>query len=131
MEKIEKKDLTIIEVVSYKHSIFPNVRPKMNVSRYIAYYPNNKELHGKTISNRWLCGGADGGIVIGLVGDKELHVDTSNVEDRRLRSLLTRIEGAKLVEKHERQEYVDDPYGRLVPSGKVMAQTWDISEVIS
>ena len=30
-----------------------------------------------------------------------------------------------------RQDYKDDPYGRLVPCGMVNVQTWDISKVIS
>ena len=55
MEKITKKDLTIVELVSFKHSIFVGVEPTKNVTRYIYYYPTKKELHGKTItkSYRW------------------------------------------------------------------------------
>lgn len=30
-----------------------------------------------------------------------------------------------------RQDYKDDPYGRLVPCGMINVETWDISNVIS
>ena len=131
MAKITKKDLTIVELVSFKHSIFVGVQPTRNVTRYIFYYPTKKELHGKTISKSCLFGDIRGGIMIGEVGDTKLYIGTNNVEDVRLRQILRMVEGAKLVSSNMRQDYKDDPYGRLVPCGMVNVQTWDISKVIS
>ena len=131
MEKITKKDLTIVELVSFKHSIFVGVEPTRNVTRYIFYYPTKKELHGKTITKSSLFGCADGGIMIGVVGDKNLYIGTNNVSDVRLRQILPMVEGAELVRNYEHQNYKDDPYGRLVPCGTINVQTWDISKVIS
>ena len=131
MVKITKKDLTIVELVSFKHSIFVGVQPTRNVTRYIFYYPTKKELHGKTITKSSLFGCADGGIMIGVVGDKKLYIGTNNVSDVRLRQILPMVEGAELVRNYEHQNYKDDPYGRLVPCGTINVQTWDISKVIS
>ena len=131
MVKITKKDLTIVELVSFKHSIFVGVQPTRNVTRYIFYYPTKKELHGKTISTSCLFGDIRGGIMIGEVGDTKLYIGTNNVEDVRLRQILRMVEGAKLVKSNECQDYKDDPYGRLVPCGMINVQTWDISKVIS
>ena len=69
--------------------------------------------------------------MIGEVGDTKLYIGTNNVEDVRLRQILRMVEGAKLVSSNMRQDYKDDPYGRLVPCGMVNVQTWDISKVIS
>ena len=131
MAKITKKDLTIVELVSFKNSIFVGVEPTKYVTRYIFYYPTKKELHGKTISKSCLFGDIRGGIMIGEVGDKKLYIGTNNVEDVRLRQILPMVEGAELVSSNMRQDYKDDPYGRLVPCGMVNVQTWDISKVIS
>ena len=132
MAKITKKDLTIVELVSFKNSIFVGVEPTKYVTRYIFYYPTKKELHGKTITKSSLFGCCtDGGIMIGVVGDKKLYIGTNNVEDVRLRQILPMVEGAELVSSNMRQDYKDDPYGRLVPCGMVNVQTWDISKVIS
>ena len=131
MEKITKKDLTIVELVSFKHSIFVGVEPTRNVTRYIYYYPTKKELHGKKITKSSLFGGTDGGIMIGVVGDKNLYIGINNVSDMRLREIMPMVEGAELVKSNECQDYKDDPYGRLVPCGMINVQTWDISKVIS
>ena len=131
MAKITKKDLTIVELVSFKHSIFVGVQPTRNVTRYIFYYPTKKELHGKTISKSCLFEDIRGGIMIGEVGDTKLYIGTNNVEDVRLRQILPMVDGAKLVSSNMRQDYKDDPYGRLVPCGTINVQTWDISKVIS
>lgn len=131
MKKITKKDLTIVEVTSYKHSIYVGEQPTKSVTRYVFYYPTNKELHGKTISESGLFGCIDGGIMIGLVGDKNLYIGTNNVDDVRLRKILRMVEGAKLIKSDMRQDYKDDPYGRLVPCGMINVETWDISNVIS
>ena len=131
MAKITKKDLTIVELVSFKHSIFVGVQPTRNVTRYIFYYPTKKELHGKTITRSSLFGCVDGGIMIGVVGEKNIYIGTNNVSDVRLRQILPMIEGAELVRNYEHQNYKDDPYGRLIPCGTINVQTWDISKVIS
>lgn len=131
MKKITKKDLTIVEVTSFKHSIFVGEKPTKEVTRYVFYYPQKEELHGKTISTSCLFGGIRGGIMIGEVGDTKLYIVTNNVEDVRLRQILPMVDGAKLVSSNMRQDYKDDPYGRLVPCGMVNVQTWDISKVIS
>lgn len=132
MVKITKKDLTIVELVSFKHSISVGwVEPTKYVTRYIFYYPTKKELHGKTITKSSLFGCFDGGIMIGVVGDKKLYIGTNNVSDVRLRQILPMVEGAELVRNYEHQNYKDDPYGRLVPCGTINVQTWDISKVIS
>ena len=101
------------------------------VTRYVFYYPQKEELHGKTIYTSCLFGGIRGGIMIGEVGDTKLYIGTNNVEDVRLRQILPMVDGAKLVSSNMRQDYKDDPYGRLVPCGMVNVQTWDISNVIS
>lgn len=131
MRKITKKDLTIVEVTSFKHSIFVGEKPTKEVTRYVFYYPQKEELHGKTISKSCLFGDIRGGIMIGEVGDTKLYIGTNNVDDVRLRKILRMVEGAKLVSSNMRQDYKDDPYGRLVPCGMVNVQTWDISKVIS
>lgn len=131
MAKITKKDLTIVELVSFKHSIFVGVQPARNVTRYIFYYPTKKELHGRTITKSCLFGSTDGGIMIGVVGDKNMYIGTNNVSDMRLRQIMPMVEGAKLVKSSECQDYKDDPYGRLVNCGTINVQTWDISNVIS
>lgn len=131
MAKITKKDLTIVELVSFKHSIFVGVQPARNVTRYIFYYPTKKELHGRTITKSCLFGSTDGGIMIGVVGDKNMYIGTNNVSDMRLRQIMPMVEGAKLVNSSECQDYKDDPYGRLVHCGTINVQTWDISNVIS
>lgn len=131
MAKITKKDLTIVELVSFKHSIFVGVQPTRNVTRYIFYYPTKKELHGKTITRSSLFGGIDGGIMIGVVGDKNMYIGTNNVSDMRLRQIMPMVEGAELVKSNECRDCKDDPYGRLVPCGTINVQTWDISNVIS
>ena len=131
MEKITKKDLTIVELVSFKHSIFVGVKPSRNVTRYIFYYPTKKELHGKTITMSSLFGCIDGGIMIGVVGEKNMYIGTNNVSDMRLRQIMPMVEGAELVNSNECLDYKDDPYGRLVPCGTINVQTWDISKVIS
>lgn len=131
MAKITKKDLTIVELVSFKHSIFVGVQPTRNVTRYIFYYPTKKELHGKTITMSSLLGCIDGGIMIGVVGEKNVYISTNNVSDMRLRQIMPMVEGAKLVKSSECQDYKDDPYGRLIPCGTINVQTWDISKVIS
>ena len=77
MEKITKKDLTIVELVSFKHSIFVGVEPTRNVTRYIYYYPTKKELHGKTITKSCLFGGTDGGIIILLSPIKSATIVSS------------------------------------------------------
>ena len=123
MEKITKKDLTIVEVTSYKHSIYVGEQPTKSVTRYVFYYPTNKELHGKTISDSGLFGCIGGG--------KNLYIGTNNVDDVRLRKILRMVEGAKLIKSDMRQDYKDDPYGRLVPCGMINVETWDISNVIS
>ena len=69
--------------------------------------------------------------MIGLVGDKNLYIGTNNVNDVRLRKILRMVEGAKLIKSYMRQDYKDDPYGRLVPCGMINVQIWDISNVIS
>ena len=132
MAKITKKDLTIVELVSFKHSISVGwVEPTKYVTRYIFYYPTKKELHGKTITKSSLFGCADGGIMIGVVGDKKLYIGTNNVSDVRLRQILPMVECAELVRNYEHQNYNYDLYGRLVPCGTINVQTWDISKVIS
>ena len=131
MAKITKKDLTIVELVSFKHSIFVGVQPTRNVTRYIFYYPTKKELHGKTITMSSLLGCIDGGIMIGVVGEKNMYIGTNNVSDMRLRQIMPMVEGAELVNSNECQDYKDDPYGRLIPCGTINVQTWDISKVIS
>ena len=131
MEKITKKDLTIVELVSFKHSIFVGVQPTRNVTRYIFYYPTKKELHGKTITMSSLFGCIDGGIMIGVVGEKNIYIGTNNVSDMRLRQIMPMVEGAELVNSNECLDYKDDPYGRLIPCGTINVQTWDISKVIS
>ena len=131
MEKITKKDLTIVELVSFKHSIFVGVQPTRNVTRYIFYYPTKKELHGKTITMSSLFGCIDGGIMIGVVGEKNMYIGTNNVSDMRLRQIMPMVEGAELVNSNECLDYKDDPYGRLIPCGTINVQTWDISKVIS
>ena len=131
MAKITKKDLTIVELVSFKHSIFVGVKPSRNVTRYIFYYPTKKELHGKTITMSSLLGCIDGGIMIGVVGEKNIYIGTNNVSDMRLRQIMPMVEGAELVKSNECQDYKDDPYGRLIPCGTINVQTWDISKVIS
>lgn len=131
MEKITKKDLTIVELVSFKHSIFVGVQPTRNVTRYIFYYPTKKELHGKTITMSSLLGCIDGGIMIGVVGEKNVYISTNNVSDIRLRQIMPMVEGAELVNSNEFKDYKDDPYGRLIPCGTINVQTWDISKVIS
>ena len=131
MAKITKKDLTIVELVSFKHSIFVGVQPTRNVTRYIFYYPTKKELHGKTITMSSLFGCIDGGIMIGVVGEKNMYISTNNVSDMRLRQIMPMVEGAELVKSSECQDYKDDPYGRLIPCGTINVQTWDISKVIS
>ena len=130
MAKITKKDLTIVELVSFKHSIFVGVQPTRNVTRYIFYYPTKKELHGKTITMSSLLGCIDGGIMIGVVGEKNMYISTNNVSDMRLRQIMPMVEGAELVKSGECQDYKDDPYGRLIPCGTINVQTWDISKVI-
>ena len=112
MRKLTKKDLTIVEITSFKHSIFVGEKPTKEITRYVFYYPQKEELHGKTISKSCLFGGI-------------------NVEDVRLRQILPMVDGAELVSSNMRQDYKDDPYGRLVPCGMVNVQTWDISKVIS
>ena len=131
MVKITKKDLTIVELVSFKHSIFVGVQPTRNVTRYIFYYPTKKELHGKTITMSSLFGCIDGGIMIGVVGEKNMYIGTNNVSDMRLRQIMPMVEGAELVNSNECLDYKDDPYGRLIPCGTINVQTWDISKVIS
>ena len=131
MEKITKKDLTIVELVSFKHSIFVGVQPTRNVTRYIFYYPTKKELHGKTITMSSLFGCIDGGIMIGVVGEKNMYIGTNNVSDMRLRQIMPMVDGAELVNSNECLDYKDDPYGRLIPCGTINVQTWDISKVIS
>ena len=131
MAKITKKDLTIVELVSFKHSIFVGVQPTRNVTRYIFYYPTKKELHGKTITRSSLFGCIDGGIMIGVVGEKNVYIGTNNVSDMRLRQIMPMVEGAELVKSNEYQDYKDDPYGRLITCGTINVQTWDISKVIS
>ena len=131
MAKITKKDLTIVELVSFKHSIFVGVQPTRNVTRYIFYYPTKKELHGKTIKMSSLFGCVDGGIMIGVVGEKNIYIGTNNVSDMRLRQIMPMVEGAELVNSNECIDYKDDPYGRLIPCGTINVQTWDISKVIS
>ena len=131
MAKITKKDLTIVELVSFKHSIFVGVQPTRNVTRYIFYYPTKKELHGKTITMSSLLGCIDGGIMIGVVGEKNMYIGTNNVSDMRLRQIMPMVEGAELVNSNECLDYKDDPYGRLIPCGTINVQTWDISKVIS
>ena len=131
MAKITKKDLTIVELVSFKHSIFVGVQPTRNVTRYIFYYPTKKELHGKTITMSSLFGCIDGGIMIGVVGEKNMYIGTNNVSDMRLRQIMPMVEGAELVNSNECLDYKDDPYGRLIPCGTINVQTWDISKVIS
>ena len=131
MAKITKKDLTIVELVSFKHSIFVGVQPTRNVTRYIFYYPTKKELHGKTITMSSLFGCIDGGIMIGVVGEKNMYIGTDNVSDMRLRQIMPMVEGAELVNSNECLDYKDDPYGRLIPCGTINVQTWDISKVIS
>ena len=131
MAKITKKDLTIVELVSFKHSIFVGVKPSRNVTRYIFYYPTKKELHGKTITMSSLFGCVDGGIMIGVVGEKNIYIGTNNVSDMRLRQIMPMVEGAELVNSNECLDYKDDPYGRLIPCGTINVQTWDISKVIS
>lgn len=131
MEKITKKDLTIVELVSFKHSIFVGVQPTRNVTRYIFYYPTKKELHGKTITMSSLFGCIDGGIMIGVVGEKNVYISTNNVSDMRLRQIMPMVDGAELVKSSECQDYKDDPYGRLIPCGMINVQIWDISKVIS
>ena len=131
MEKITKKDLTIVELVSFKHSIFVGVQPTRNVTRYIFYYPTKKELHGKTITMSSLFGCIDGGIMIGVVGEKNMYIGSNNVSDMRLRQIMPMVEGAELVNSNECLDYKDDPYGRLIPCGTINVQTWDISKVIS
>ena len=131
MEKITKKDLTIVELVSFKHSIFVGVQPTRNVTRYIFYYQTKKELHGKTITMSSLFGCIDGGIMIGVVGEKNMYIGTNNVSDMRLRQIMPMVEGAELVNSNECLDYKDDPYGRLIPCGTINVQTWDISKVIS
>ena len=131
MAKITKKDLTIVELVSFKHSIFVGVQPTRNVTRYIFYYPTKKELHGKTITMSSLFGCIDGGIMIGVVGEKNMYIGTNNVSDMRLRQIMPMVEGSELVNSNECLDYKDDPYGRLIPCGTINVQTWDISKVIS
>ena len=131
MAKITKKDLTIVELVSFKHSIFVGVQPTRNVTRYIFYYPTKKELHGKTITMSSLLGCIDGGIMIGVVGEKNIYIGTNNVSDMRLRQIMPMVDGAELVNSNECLDYKDDPYGRLIPCGTINVQTWDISKVIS
>ena len=131
MVKITKKDLTIVELVSFKHSIFVGVQPTRNVTRYIFYYPTKKERHGKTITMSSLFGCIDGGIMIGVVGEKNMYIGTNNVSDMRLRQIMPMVEGAELVNSNECLDYKDDPYGRLIPCGTINVQTWDISKVIS
>ena len=131
MANITKKDLTIVELVSFKHSIFVGVQPTRNVTRYIFYYPTKKELHGKTITMSSLFGCIDGGIMIGVVGEKNMYIGTNNVSDMRLRQIMPMVEGAELVNSNECLDYKDDPYGRLIPCGTINVQTWDISKVIS
>ena len=131
MAKITKKDLTIVELVSFKHSIFVGVQPTRNVTRYIFYYPTKKELHGKTITMSSLFGCIDGGIMIGVVGEKNMYIGTNNVSDMRLRQIMPMVEGAELVNSNECLDYKDDPYGRLIHCGTINVQTWDISKVIS
>lgn len=124
-DTITKKDLTIVEVESYKRN-----RLQVMVTKFVFYYPAKKELHGKTIKKAFLDGGIDGGINIGVVGDKEVYIGTNNVEDRKLRNILPRIKNARMVKCNVYDDYVDDPYGRLVPRGKISAQTWDISRIL-
>ena len=131
MAKITKKDLTIVELVSFKHSIFVGVQPTRNVTRYIFYYPTKKELHGKTITMSSLFGCIDGGIMIGVVGEKNMYIGTNNVSGMRVRQILPMVDGAELVNSNECLDYKDDPYGRLIPCGTINVQTWDISKVIS
>ena len=131
MVKITKKDLTIVELVSFKHSIFVGVQPTRNVTRYIFYYPTKKELHGKTITMSSLFGCIDGGIMIGVVGEKNMYIGTNNVSDMRLLQIMPMVEDAELVNSNECLDYKDDPYGRLIPCGTINVQTWDISKVIS
>ena len=131
MAKITKKDLTIVELVSFKHSIFVGFKPSRNVTRYIFYYPTKKELHGKTITMSSLFGCIDGGIMIGVVGEKNMYIGTNNVSDMRLRQIMPMVDGAELVNSNECLDYKDDPYGRLIPCGTINVQTWDISKVIS
>ena len=131
MRKITKKDLTIVEVTSFKHSIFVGEKPTKEVTRYVFYYPQKEELHGKTITRSSLFGCIDGGIMIGVVGEKNMYIGTNNVSDMRLRQIMPMVEGAELVKSNECQDYKDDPYGRLIPCGTINVQIWDISKVIS
>ena len=120
-----------MELVSFKHSIFVGVQPTRNVTRYIFYYPTKKELHGKTRTRSSLFGCVDGGIMIGVVGEKNIYIGTNNVSDMRLRQLMPMVEGAELVNSNDCLDYKDDPYGRLIPCGTFNVQTRDISKVIS
>lgn len=62
--------------------------------------------------------------------NKILELITNNVSDRILRMMVRRIKGAKLVKSWERDNCIDDPYGRMVKIGTIRCEIWDLSNCI-
>lgn len=119
---IKFKDLTIVVCKGYDGRLCG--RGSYTVEK-LYYFPNNPELHGKTIpySNEIYTSGT----FICNNGDKEIFLTTNNISERKLRGLLPHIEGAKLIGKEEVYDYKDDPSGRRVKCGFISEQKWDIS----
>jgi hypothetical protein len=54
---------------------------------------------------------------------------TQNEWERKLRSILPKIEGAKCLYKENKQWYKYDCYERKIPCGSVSEEIWDLRDV--
>lgn len=123
---ITSKDLTIVAREEFDGRL-------CGIGRYtvelVYYFPNNKELHGKTIPSTQVPN--SGGTFICNKGEKEIWLSTNNVCDRKLRSLLPTIKGAKLISSDVVADYKDDPNGNRIWCGAISCQKWDVSGILS
>lgn len=121
---ITSKDLTIVIRQEFDGRLCGKGRYTIE---QVYYFPNNKELHGKTISYSQSLN--SGGIFICNKGEKEIYLTTNNVCDRKLRHLLPEIDGTKLIHFEVVGDYKDDPNGRRVCCGVINYQKWDVSGI--
>lgn len=121
---ITSKDLTIVVSQEFDGRL-------CGIGRYtverVYYFPNNKDLHGKTVTYSQVHNLS--GIFICNKDEKEIYLTTNNVCERKLRDLLPKIEGAELVHWEVVADYKDDPNGGRVLCGAINYQKWDVNKI--
>lgn len=56
-------------------------------------------------------------------------LSTQNENERRLRSILPRVDGAKCLYKKDKTWYKYDNYDRAIPCGSISLEIWDLRDV--